>query len=157
MRNLYWMVAAAGLLSCGKGGDTAVLLTHESPAFKAQVPGNLKVGKDKPSEGGGANLSVANDDLSQEVFFIWAKTGSAYDPVPQFGRHKKHADLTKVIAEGDLPGGKGKFIQVERGSRTYVHAVASSGGFGIECTASYPTASTPAPVYVDACKTLEPL
>jgi hypothetical protein len=138
----------------GGGGGATTELSHDNPGFKAKVPADLKVGKDKPSDTGGS-LSIANADMSEEVFFIWSKSGSDTDPVPQFGRHKEHKDLVKVIEEKDLPGG-GKFIQIDRGARIFSHSVLATGGFGIECTVSWASAKPARPELAEACKTLAP-
>jgi len=137
----------------GDGGGTE--LRHERPGFRAKVPADLKVGADRPDESGGGSLSVANADHSQEVFFTWSPSGSPTDPVPQFDRHRRHEDLTKIVGEGALPGG-GRYFHIERGNRVFVHSVVSSDGFGIECTVSWPLAKPASGALADACKTLQP-
>ncbi|HEY8143745.1 MAG TPA: hypothetical protein VIG06_13770 [Kofleriaceae bacterium] len=146
-------VVLVGAAACG-GGDGKEL-RHERPGFTAKVPSDLNVGADRPDESGGASLSVANADMSEEVFFVWSPSGSPTDPVPQFERHKKHEDLTRVVSEGELAGG-GRSIHIERGNRVFVHSVVSSDGFGIECTASWPIAKPARAALADACKTLQP-
>lgn len=153
MRRVTWLVLV-GLTGCGDGGAGGEL-RHEKPGFRAKVPTDLKVGADKPDQEGGASLSVANADMSQEVFFTWSPTGSPTDPVPQFDRHKRHEDLTKVVSEGELAGG-GRYIHIERGNRVFVHSVVASDGFGIECTVSWPTAKPASAALAEACKTLQP-
>ncbi len=148
------MGAVLVVAACGGGGD-GTELRHERPGFRAKVPSDLKVGADKPDAEGGASLSVANSDLSEEVFFTWSPSGSPTDPVPQFDRHKRHEDLTKVVSEGELAGG-GRYIHIERGNRVYVHSVLASDGFGIECTVSWPTAKPARAALAEACKTLQP-
>lgn len=151
-RAQVWVVLLAAV-GCGGGDGTE--LRHQKPGFRAKVPSDLKIGADKPDPEGGASLSVANADMSQEVFFTWSPSGSPTDPVPQFDRHKKHEDLTKVVSEGELAGG-GRYIHIERGNRVYVHSVVTSDGFGIECTVSWPTAKPASAALADACKTLQP-
>jgi hypothetical protein len=140
------------LLAACSGG-APVEYTHSAPDFKLQVPGDLQPGPDKASEDGTASVSIRSDDRSREVFLIWSKTGSPTDAVAGFERHRTHPDLTRIVTEGDLPGGKGRYIQIERGGRTFVHSALASGGWAIECTASTAEPEPPA-AYLDACKTL---
>lgn len=140
------------LLAACSGGAGPVEYTHSDPNFKLQVPGHLQARPDKASEDGTTSVSIRSEDLSQEVFLIWSKAGSTTDAVANFDRHRRHPDLTKILAEGALPGGKGQYIQIERGGRTFVHSAVVSGRWAIECTVS--TSETqPAPAYLDACKT----
>jgi hypothetical protein len=138
--------------ACGEGAGAE--LQHQNPGFRIAVPPGLTVGKDQPSDGGGS-LSISNQDHSQEVFLVWSPSGSPTDPVPQFDRHKRHEDLSKIVGEGSLPGG-GRYIHIERGNRVFLHSTVASDGFGIECTTSWPVASPPSAAVTDACKTLKP-
>lgn len=142
-----------GLAACGNSGAASDFV-HENPGFTAKVPADLKRMRDMPSDGGGS-VSIRKDEPYEEVFFSWSPTGSPTDPVPQFGRHKEHEDLVAVVEEKELPGGA-KFIQIDRGNRVFTHAVVASGGFGIECTVSWPKEPPPRPELADACKTLAP-
>ena len=54
---MTWLVLV-GLTACGDAGGGGEL-RHEKPGFRAKVPGDLKVGADKPDAEGGASLSVA--------------------------------------------------------------------------------------------------
>ena len=149
------LVALASLAACGGGGGTD--FSHDDPGFTAKVPGDLERMRDMPLQDGGRGGSVSLRKMEpyEEVFFIWVPTGEPTDPVPQFGRHKQHEDLTKIIEEKDLPGG-GKFIQIDRGGRIFTHSVITSGGYGIECTVSWPADKPARPELADACKTLAP-
>jgi len=138
-------------LVLGCGGSATSEFAHQDPAFTAKVPAALKAGADKRA-GESGSVSFANDDRSQEVFFAWARTGSKYDPVPAFQRHRTHPDLAKIVADEKIAAGE--FVHIERGARTFTHSVITSGDYGIECTASWATSSPPAAAFRNACRTL---
>lgn len=148
---LVVLVAALGI-GCGKKGGSSTY-THENPHFTVSVPSDLVAGKDKV-DGDSGNLSIANKDMSRELFFVWAKSGSPMDPVAQFGRYGKEPDNTKIIEQGEMPP-NGKFVINDRGGRTYVHKVITNGaGFGILCMASTSDPKKDGDLLA-ACKTLE--
>ena len=135
----------------GSGGVAATEYKHESPKFKVSIPSDLKPRNIKP-DGDGGTRAFTNADGSRDILLVWAKSGSAYDPENQWSGYGKEPDHVKTIAEGQLPGGVGKWIEHDRG-RIYVHAVMAKDGWGVLCMTSTPTAK-PAADILAACKTL---
>jgi hypothetical protein len=125
------VTAAAG---CSKSGGGKY--THDEPHFTATVPGDLTPGKETV-EGASTNLSIANKDDSREMFFLWAPAGSPEDPNAAFSRYGAEPDSTKTVEQGAV-GPNGKYLVNERGGRTYIHAVITTGNqkWGVLCMAS---------------------
>jgi hypothetical protein len=143
------VVAAAACKGGGKSSGTEY--KHPSPKFKVTIPSGLEQGKVHP-EGDGGNLAFTSKDGSRDVFLLWAKSGSQYDPENNYASYGHEADNVKILAEGKLPGDAGKWIENDRG-RIYVHAVGSKDGWGVLCMASSPTAKIDVEL-LDVCKAL---
>jgi hypothetical protein len=142
---------SAGCKKGGDGGGGGKTYTNESPKFRVSHPADLKVGKVK-NDGDTANLSIASEDFSRELFLLWAPIGSQYDPYGAWGRYGHEDDHVKTLDEGTLPD-NGKYLVNDRGGRIYIHAVITAGDHGVLCMASTPTKGGDMKL-LDACKTL---
>jgi hypothetical protein len=138
----------------GKGSGAAADYQHPSPKFKVSIPAGLEKGMIR-TEGDDQNMSFTSKDGSREVFLLWAKTGSQSDPQGPYANYGHEDDNKKIIGEGTLPSGSGKWIENDRG-RVFIHAVATTkDGYGVLCMASSPPNKLDTEL-LDACKTLQP-
>jgi hypothetical protein len=145
------LMALVTIAACKADPPSGTEYKHPSPPFKVRIPKGLEKGKVHP-EGDGGNLAFTSKDGSRDVFLLWAKTGSQYDPQNNYASYGKEADHKKTLAEGTLPGDVGKWIEHDRG-RIYVHAVGSKDGWGVLCMASSPTDKIDVEL-LDVCKAL---
>jgi hypothetical protein len=143
------------LLGCSSGGGAATKTTeykHTGPNFKAEVPEGFTAGKDNFEDGGFASVSLRSADGAEEVFFSWGNLTPPDQALVGFERHRTKPDLTKIIEEGPLADGKGKFIHTLRGQTEFIHSIVVVGPVAVECTVSSPKSEAAK----KACKTLLP-
>jgi hypothetical protein len=143
-------IAIVMLAGCSKSSGSKY--THDEPHFAVMIPTDLVPGKDR-ADSMTQNLSIRNEAGDRELFFVWAPIGSPGDPHGPFPRYGHEPDHTKMIEEGDA---NNKYVINERGKRTYIHKVITTGNmkWGVLCMASTSDPVKDADL-LQACKSLD--